>query len=124
MNPIVDGIKPVSNHRMRETLAALCSRVIGPAHIRKTVCNMPANERALLSADRALPPALRLARWYGGVVMTRIPPSAPIFEQLAAVAVVVDRAENANSPEFGARLMSLATQLAADVLGVGVADDT
>jgi hypothetical protein len=53
----------------------------------------------------------------GGVAIIIIPPRAPVLEQLAAVATLVERAESVQSPELKAQLMAFATQLASEVVG-------
>lgn len=52
----------------------------------------------------------------GGVVIIRIPPSAPVFERLAAAAVVFARAQSAKSTQLREQLTAYANELAAEAL--------
>jgi hypothetical protein len=53
----------------------------------------------------------------GGWVIKHVPPWEPVFEQLAAVANIVESAHSVKSEELKERLMGFATGLANEALG-------
>jgi hypothetical protein len=53
----------------------------------------------------------------GGWVLKRIPPRQPVFEQLTAAALLVERAGAIGSPELQERMMALANDIVTASLG-------